>query len=119
MDRIMNYFYYLNSHFESFPLVIRITVVLTLLLGGLYMLSLLRIGLVAYGARLEVVRRKKVTDKYALLLYDLLYNEEDKTGTQVKVYLGLVDQKLKNWEKACITDLLMKMTKGEHEVQYK
>ncbi|MCC9044050.1 hypothetical protein LNQ81_15345 [Myroides sp. M-43] len=116
MDIIMYYFYYLSSHFEGFSPVVRMTVFLTMLLGGLYILSLLKIGIVAYKAKVEKNRYQKVKDKYGKALYYLLHSHEDKTTTQILDYLGLSNSELSNWEKAHITNLLVNMIKAEDEV---
>ena len=116
MDIIMYYFYYLSSHFEGFSPVVRITVFLIMLLGGLYILSLLKIGAVAYKAKVERNRYQKVKDKYEQALYNLLHSNENKTTIQVLENLGLSNSELSDWEKAHITDLLVNMIKAEDEV---
>jgi hypothetical protein len=87
-----------------------------MLLGGLYIISLLKIGVVAYKAKVEENRYQKVKDKYEQALYHLLHTEEDKTALEIEAFLGVTTDKLKSWEKAYITDLLVHMTKGEYEV---
>ncbi|MDM1346030.1 hypothetical protein [Myroides marinus] len=117
MDTVMYYFYYLSSHFESFSPVVRITVFLTMVLGGVYIFSLLKIGAVAYKTQLDRHRYSKVKEKYEEPLSQLLQSKEDISSTQVLSFLGLENNELKNWEKACITDLLVNIIRKEYGVQ--
>lgn len=117
MDIIMYYYYYLSSHFEGFSPVIRITVFLTMLLGGLYTLSLLKIGVIAYRSKVQKRRYLKVKEKYGEALHKLLHAKEDISSPQILAYLKLDNKGLRNWEKACITDLLVNIIKVEDEVQ--
>jgi hypothetical protein len=117
MDTFLYYFYYLSSHFESFSPVVRLTVFLTMLLVGVYLYSLLRIGVVAYKNRIEKQRYTKVKEKYEEPLNALLQSKENFSSTQVLSSLGLESNTLKNWEKACITDLLVSLIRHENGVQ--
>lgn len=118
MDTLLYYFYYLSSHFESFSPVVRLTVFLTMLLGGVYIYSLLRIGVIAYRNKVERQRYSKVKEKYEEPLYALLQTKENISSNQVLQSLGLENNELKNWEKACITDLLVNLIKKGNGVQH-
>ena len=82
----MYYFYYLSSHFESFSPVVRLTVFLTMLLGGVYIYSLLRIGAVAYRNKVEKQRYSKVKEKYEILckVYRILLKKAKKQNNLKK-----------------------------------
>lgn len=109
MDTITYYYYYLNSQFAGFSPIIQVTVLLIMLLGGLYLISFYRIFFVAYKLRLENIRRNKVKDKYEAQLQKILFSEDNMSTDEVQNYLNTGDHSMKNWEKVYITDLLVKM----------
>ncbi len=116
MDVIKNHFYYLTASSQNFSVVIRITILLMLLLMGIYFISLIKIGVMVYRTKREKKRRQKVKERYEYELFQLLYTQDNVSASQIVVELGLENQKLKDWEKACISDLLVQMIQGKYEI---
>ncbi|MHC5202732.1 hypothetical protein ACYSNV_11125 [Myroides sp. LJL119] len=109
MDTITYYFYYLSSHFYGYAPIIRVTVILIMLMGILYFISWLKIFRVAYKLRQQDDRRTKIEKRFKDPLKKILFSEDYLDGKQIEKDLGLDSNKMKNWEKAYITELIVKL----------
>lgn len=111
MDTISYYFYYLSSHFNGYAPIIRVTVILIMLMGMLYLISWLKIFRVAYKLKQENDRRNHIEERFADPLKNILFSTDVFSGNEVEKYLDLEPSKMKNWEKAYITELIVKLVK--------
>lgn len=118
MDRIKFYLYYLVSQFEGFPTIVRVTIFLIMVLAFLYLVSLFKIVFIARNLRKERVRKHKIKKKYEHKLESILFSEHNMTAEQVRANLNLDGDKLKDWEKTHITDLMMNLISNRNEVKY-
>lgn len=111
MNTIIYHIYYLESQFAGFPLVIKITVFLITLLVLIYLISIFRIFLIARSRNINSDREARIKNKYEEKLRVILFSDNNISSDQIKKDLNLINDSLKEWEKSCITHLMMNLIK--------
>ncbi|WP_298653518.1 HEAT repeat domain-containing protein [uncultured Proteiniphilum sp.] len=116
MDRIKFYFYYLDSQFEGFAPIIRITVFVVMLLLFLYLLSLSRLFLINRGISKRRRRRKEIRNKYENGIRDVICSRVNLDAEDIsnRINLHKSDNKHK-WQKEMFTKLLLSIKEKDRE----
>lgn len=114
MNILKYHFYYLESHFVGFPMVIKVTIFLTLLLGTIYFLSLLRFFLLAKTHTKEEKRMNRISKMYEQKLKTILFSEQNLSADQISKELKIKHNHLKDWEKIHISQLILKLIKTKN-----
>ncbi|WP_026811682.1 hypothetical protein [Arenibacter latericius] len=117
MSNLNFYRYYLESHFDALPFIVKTTLILIVILIVLYLLSLVRIFFIAYKQRNEYQRKEKIRRKYESRIKDILYDKNNVKADQININLGIGEKGLKSWEKVQITNVLLDLIKKD-EIKY-
>lgn len=116
MNTLIYHFYYLESQFVGFPLVIRITIFLTMLLAFIYIISILRIVIIAKTRSKFDNRKQNISDRYEKKLQQILFSESNLSPQEIKNNLGLKEETLKDWEKSHISKLMLNLIKQNEKM---
>ncbi len=109
MDTIKFYLYYLDSIFIGYPLVIRMTVSLIMLLISLYVIAMVRIVITVRRRKRDNARCENIRERYEEKLQTVLLTEQKMSFYEVKDLLDPNNTVFKNWEKRYITDLIIQL----------
>lgn len=118
MDRFKFYFYYLDSQFIGFPLIIRITIIVVMLLLVLYLLTIFKIIFIGVHEKKEIKRKEKIRSQYEIKLKEIIYSSRILFKEDIQRTLGYSSKNKqalnKKWQKEIITNLLL-FLKNEHQ----
>lgn len=117
MNTLIYHFYYLESQFVGFPLVIRITIFLIMLLAIIYILSILRILIIAKTRSKFDNRSENIKNRYEKKLQQILFSDNNLSPQEIKNNLGLNEQTLKDWEKSHISTLMLNLIKQNEKMK--
>ena len=115
METLKYYFYYNDSRFMEFPLVIRITLTLTFVLLLMYVISLTRIIISGISYKRKRRRDERVIKKYDQIVQDIVFSPVNMTLDEVQEKLSFKLDKKKAWKQEHISTLLFTITKGMEE----
>jgi hypothetical protein len=120
MDTIKYYLNYLDAQFTGFPIIIRVTVFLIMLLAGLYLMSLLRIIYTARLQQKEANRIDNIKKRYESKLSEILFSNQNLSASSIRTKLGIRESGLKKWEKKHFTNLMLEIINKnkKHEIKH-
>jgi len=111
MEIIKYHFYYLESQFVGFSLVIQITIFLMIVLAVIYLFSVSRIVSIARSNSIRTDRETSIKKKYEDKIRKILFMENELSHGQISQELDLNASRLKDWEKSYITELILNLIK--------
>ncbi|PWH85417.1 hypothetical protein [Brumimicrobium oceani] len=117
MNTLKYNLYYLESQFVGYPVVIRVTVFLITILAIIYLVSLLRIFFLARNRTKMDNREKEIQKKYEKKLKTILFSNENITPEEIRTKLGMNNETLKDWEKAYVSKLMIKLIRQNEKVE--
>ena len=107
MDILKYYFYYLDSQFTGFPLIIRITVFIVMLLILLYAVSMIRFFYIKRKRKKKEKLYKKMAKRFEENLKRVLFDRQNLSRNIIISKLEFEQGSLKNKEKEPVTKLLL------------
>jgi len=117
MNSLIYYFYYLQSKFIGYPLVIRVTVFLTMLLMIVYIISAIRIFIMARKRKKLDKQKEHVRQQYESKFKEILYSERNLSNKEITQDLDIKEEFLKEWEKTYISKLLIDLLNQKDEAK--
>lgn len=114
MNVVRYYYYYLDSLFAEYSLIIQITVTLVTVLTILFLFSLYRLLYLNRSINRKKRRKEDIKSKYRSQLLDILYQPEYLEMYKIKEMLNAKD-KYKNWEHLQISRLLIEIISEDKE----
>ncbi|RFC54336.1 hypothetical protein [Brumimicrobium aurantiacum] len=119
MNTLKYNLYFLESQFIGYPMVIKITILLITILSIIYLISLLRIFLIARTQKIDKMREETIKKRYENTLQKILFTKENISITEVRNKLGIKNRQLKEWEKSKITHLIIDLIKQNQKIELK
>lgn len=105
MDTITYYYQYLSTTYTGFPLVVRIALLLIFMMGVLYLLSWINIGLVAFMKKRDNRRTKKIK-KYTEQVNQIINSTRNYSETEILEILS-IKPPIPDWMKIHISEYLV------------
>lgn len=105
MDTITYYYQYLSTTYTGFPLVVRIALLLIFMMGILYLLSWINIGLVAFMKKRDNRRTKKIK-KYTEQVNQIINSTRNYSETEILEILS-IKPPIPDWMKIHISEYLV------------
>lgn len=113
MDTIKFYYFYLESQFLGFPLIIRIAAAIVGFLIVFYIGSVIRFLIIARGQKRKEKLDKKIVDRFEEKLKDILFSQGILSRVAIIEKLEFKQGSLKNKEKEAVTEELLSIVKTE------
>lgn len=105
MDTITYYFQYLSATYAGFPLVVRIAVLLIVLMGLLYLISWINIGVVAFINKRENRRSKKIK-RYKKQINEIISSSRNYSESEILETLS-IKPPIQDWMKVHISEYIV------------
>lgn len=105
MDTITYYYQYLSATYAGFPLVVRIAVLLIVLMGLLYLISWINIGVVAFINKRENRRSKKIK-RYKKQINEIISSSRNYSESEILETLS-IKPPIPDWMKVHISEYIV------------
>ncbi len=105
MDTITYYYQYLSATYAGFPLVVRIAVLLIVLMGLLYLISWINIGVVAFINKRENRRSKKIK-RYKKQINEIISSSRNYSESEILETLS-IKPPIQDWMKVHISEYIV------------
>lgn len=109
IDYYLYYFTYLSSLYSGYPLIIRITVVLVMVLACITLLGIVRLLFIGYKINKKDKRIEKLKEEFEGKLNFTMSNEINYDVEEIRNLLEYKEKKKKSWHAELLTDLVLEV----------
>lgn len=106
-DYYLYYLSYLNSLYNGYPLIVRVTVVIVMLLAFITAFGLIRLLVIGYKINKRVKREADLKEQFEEKLSFLLGNQVNYDVEEIGSLLDYDQKKEKKWKSEILTDLIL------------
>lgn len=108
-DYYLYYFSYLSSLYSGYPLIIRVTVILVMVLACITLLGIIRLLFIGYKINKKDKRNQKLKEEFEEKLTFTMSNEINYDVEEIRNLLDYKEKKSRKWKSELLTDLVLEV----------
>lgn len=114
-DYYLYYFSYFSSLYYGYPLIVRITVVLVMILAFITLFGIIRLLVIGYKINKREKRQKKVKKQFEEKLVFVMSNAVNYDIEEIEQLLEHDVKKTKRWKSEMLTDLVLSVRDAQNK----